>query len=167
MRDRETYSFLSLHSADVYCPRPEETGKKISAVIRGSRRQCWSTIGRQGWILEKVAGDMPKARKPERVGKSHEWPRNVNEAPLTQFCLAPLHPPVSPLLALSRGERKREIEREGGGRRGVEKREHPSPIAWVLRQGQVIDCSSGRTENINSRHRLEIRAITRQSPRRM
>jgi len=52
--------------------------------------------------------------------------------------------------------------------KGERKRQHPSPpancIAWVLRQGQVIDCTNGRTENINSWHRLRIHMITRQSP---
>lgn len=42
------------------------------------------------------------------VGKSHEWPCNVNEAPVTQFCSAPLHPPVFPLLALRRREREKD-----------------------------------------------------------
>lgn len=138
-----------------------KNGQKVFGGIRASRRQRWSIIGRQGWILEKVAGHA-ESSKAERVGKSHEWPRNVNEAPLTQFCLAPLRPPVFSPFALSRGEQERE-----GRERGKERTPPANCIAWALRQGQVIDCTSGRTENINSRHRLEIRAITRQSPRRM
>lgn len=73
---------------------------------------------------KKIAGDTPKTLESRTVGKSHEWPRNVNEAPVTQFCSAPLHPPVFPPLAALTGGRvrasKRKREREGGREIGRE-----------------------------------------------
>jgi len=105
INDRKTYSFLSLHSARVFS-QSEERAKRfrrdseVAKTTLVDNRPVEMNFGKSRRTCRKL-------ESAERVGKSHEWPRNVNEAPLTQFCLAPLHPPVFPPLTLSRGERER------------------------------------------------------------
>jgi len=87
----------------------------------GSPRQ-YVAMGRHGENFEKSCGTHWQLES-QTVGKSHEWPRNVNEAPVTQFCLAPLHPLA--FLPLALGRRKREAkgwERQGKREEGERER---------------------------------------------
>jgi hypothetical protein len=160
-------SSSSIHLA--YFLSREDGRRRTRGRDSGDRQDNMSRWNDMRRILEKVVrhADSSKAERLANLMNGRvmwmklQWP---------SFAWRPCIPrPFYPLLSV--GERERgERVRETGWERRREEGKSASPascIAWVLRQRQVIDCTSGRTENNNSQHRLEICVITRQSPRRM
>jgi len=127
--DKETCSVFKFHSLGVFS---QSGGRKEK-----DSRPRFGRSPRQHVAMERYEENFGKSCETRRqlesrtVGKSHEWPRNVNEAPVTQFCLAPLHPPAFLPLALGRrkrerrkGERDRMREKEGRGKERVPRQLH-------------------------------------------